>query len=117
MIRWYKTRATDLFKRRSGRVSETIPDKAAPELFLKRFKARWGGMSPKGILTLNPDLVRAPVECIDYVILHELCHIEHPHHGPAFWHLLEQKITKLATLKAQIRDVTEVMDVSHTGCC
>ena len=102
MMRWYRDRATDLFKGRLRGCLKRFPDKAAPDLVLKRFKSRWGGMSPKGILTLNPDLVRAPVECIDYVILHELCHIEHPHHGPAFWHLLEQKSPNWQRLKHRL---------------
>ena len=63
-----------------------------PKLILKSFKKRWGGMSKDGKLTLNKDLVRAPLECIDYVIIHELCHIEFPHHGSEFWSLLRQKL-------------------------
>ncbi|XDZ64984.1 M48 family metallopeptidase [Alphaproteobacteria bacterium LSUCC0684] len=102
MMGWYKERAADLFNRRLEECLKRFPDKPAPSLVLKRFKSRWGGMSPKGVLTLNPDLVRAPVECIDYVILHELCHIEHPHHGPTFWHLLEQKSPNWQRLKHRL---------------
>jgi YgjP-like, metallopeptidase domain len=41
------------------------------------------------IISLNPDLIRAPITCIDYVITHELVQLIHPHHGPAFYDLLE----------------------------
>lgn len=44
-------------------------------------------MSPTGRLTLNPDLVRAPIECIDYVITHELCHLAEPNHDKSFFEL------------------------------
>ena len=71
-------------------------------LKLRKFKARWGGMSSKSILTLNPDLVRAPLECIDYVITHELCHIEFSHHGPEFWTLLQQKLPDWQRLKHKL---------------
>ena len=47
-------------------------------------------MSPAGRLLLNLRLIQAPVDAIDYVITHELCHIAEPHHGPAFFELLEQ---------------------------
>jgi predicted metal-dependent hydrolase len=50
---------------------------------------RWGSWTPSGRISLNPDLIRAPTECIDYVITHELIHLIHPHHGQAFYELLE----------------------------
>lgn len=89
---WYRDKAHALFQRRLKECMRRFPDVNAPTLQLKAFRARWGGMTQDGRLTLNPDLVRAPVECIDYVIMHELCHIEHPHHGPEFWRLLERKL-------------------------
>ncbi len=50
---------------------------------------RWGSWTPSGRISLNPDLIRAPTACIDYVITHELIHLIHPHHGQAFYNLLE----------------------------
>lgn len=44
-------------------------------------------MSASGRLTLNPDLVRAPMDSIDYVITHELCHLAEPNHSRAFYEL------------------------------
>ncbi|MEZ5745346.1 MAG: M48 family metallopeptidase [Paracoccaceae bacterium] len=51
-------------------------------------RQRWGSMSPAGRLLLNRRLVQAPVDAIDYVITHELCHVAEPHHGTAFFELL-----------------------------
>ena len=45
-------------------------------------------MSPAGRLLLNRRLVQAPVDAIDYVITHELCHVQETHHGTAFIELL-----------------------------
>lgn len=61
-----------------------------PPLDIRPLRRRWGSLSPKGRLTLNRDLIRAPIPCIDYVITHELCHLKHPDHSPAFWQLLDQ---------------------------
>lgn len=61
-----------------------------PKLRLRRMRTHWGSMSAAGTLSLRPDLVRAPRECIDYVIIHELCHLVHANHGPEFRTLLER---------------------------
>lgn len=47
-------------------------------------------MSPAGRLLLNRRLIEAPVDAIDYVITHELCHIAEPNHGAAFYELLDR---------------------------
>ncbi|VGO12705.1 hypothetical protein PDESU_01259 [Pontiella desulfatans] len=60
-----------------------------PRLVIKRMKTRWGSLSTSGRLSLNVDLIRAPKECIDYVFTHELCHLKHHNHSPAFYELLE----------------------------
>jgi predicted metal-dependent hydrolase len=57
-------------------------------LTIKFLAQRWGSMSPAGRLLLNRRLIQAPIDSIDYVITHELCHVAEPHHGPAFFSLL-----------------------------
>jgi predicted metal-dependent hydrolase len=60
-----------------------------PRLVLRKMKARWGSLSPSGVLLLNRDLIRAPLECIDYVLIHELCHLRYADHGKGFYRLME----------------------------
>ena len=62
---------------------------APPKLTLRFMPRRWGSFTRGGRILLNPDLIRAPVRCIDYVITHELAHIIHPNHGAAFYDLLD----------------------------
>lgn len=90
LTRWYRSRAEIIFHERlemcalqAARVG--IP---LPELSIRKMRTRWGSFSPKKGMTLNLMLVRMPVEYLDYVILHELCHYKVPHHGPEFWKLL-----------------------------
>ncbi len=61
-----------------------------PVLQIRQMKTRWGSLSPSGALTLNRDLIRAPRECIEYVVTHELCHLKYKDHSAAFYKLLEQ---------------------------
>lgn len=54
-----------------------------------KMKRRWGSCSSKGVITLNTELIKKAPELIDYVILHELCHLKIPAHNKAFYVLLE----------------------------
>jgi predicted metal-dependent hydrolase len=60
-----------------------------PAPILRSMPRRWGSFSRSGRILLNPDLIRAPVACIDYVITHELIHLLHPNHSPDFYDLLD----------------------------
>lgn len=55
-----------------------------PELRVRRMRSRWGSCSRSGRINLNLWLLRAPLACVDHVIVHELCHLREFHHGPAF---------------------------------
>ncbi len=89
---WYSEKATYRFRESFERCWPLFAKFVLPQprLQIRRMQKRWGSLSRKGLLTLNPDLVRAPRECIDYVITHELCHLQYHDHGPEFYRLLEK---------------------------
>ncbi|WP_027547606.1 M48 family metallopeptidase [Bradyrhizobium sp. WSM2254] len=88
---WYrekgKLRIAERFEIIAARFAKMGCQPPAP--IIRSMPRRWGSRSRSGRITLNPDLIRAPTRCIDYVITHELVHLIHPHHGPAFYELLE----------------------------
>jgi predicted metal-dependent hydrolase len=92
MTEWYREHARDKLTERCTAASERYGRELPriPALSVSPMKQRWGSYSAKGRVTLNVDLVRAPVFCIDYVVLHELIHARHSKHGGAFFNLLEQ---------------------------
>jgi len=51
----------------------------------RKAKRRWGSCSIKNELSFNTSLVQLPLECIEYIIVHELSHIKHKHHKQDFW--------------------------------
>jgi len=90
MLDWYSAHAKDLLSRRLAQYVPTFERMGAvvPEVRYRRMKRRWGSCSGKGVIMLNTELVKAPTHCIDYVIIHELCHLLYPHHDRKFYHLL-----------------------------
>jgi predicted metal-dependent hydrolase len=56
-------------------------------LYLQEMTTRWGSCTSRGKIILNPELVKAPKACIEYVIIHELCHLVHPNHTQKFFDL------------------------------
>lgn len=88
---WYSRRARDRYAESLDRCIALFGHERPkrPKLAVRRMRTRWGSLSDKGLLTVNPRLVRASRECIDYVLTHELCHIAHQKHGPDFYRLLK----------------------------
>lgn len=88
---WYRDKGRARIAKRFGLISSRFVKMGCepPEPIFRVMPRRWGSWSRSGRITLNPDLVRAPTHCIDYVITHELVHLIHPHHGAAFYEFLE----------------------------
>lgn len=86
----YKQQAKELFIKRTNlfRVQFDLPEVKA--IKLRNMKARWGSCNCKYEITYNIHLIKAQPECIDYVIIHELCHLLHPNHGEGFYRLQSQ---------------------------
>ncbi len=89
---WYAARAHARFAARVDALFAPFARRglAKPKLAVRSLKRRWGSVSRAGTLTLNRALIQAPMPCIDYVVVHELCHLVHADHGPKFFALLSR---------------------------
>ncbi|MDI9819342.1 MULTISPECIES: M48 family metallopeptidase [unclassified Legionella] len=88
---WYREKADEIFNCRLALLlPETTWVRVYPDIRLRAMRSRWGSCSAKGKITLNTHLIKAPLACIDYVILHELCHIAEHNHSHKFYRLLDK---------------------------
>ncbi len=90
---WYLEEARELFHRRMAELIWRTPAlglKRPPHLGLRRMTRRWGSCSPKGRILMNTHAVKLPQRLVDYILMHELCHLRVPNHSRAFWTLLGQ---------------------------
>lgn len=88
---WYRRRAAALFVRLMRKCARMAARHGLPPaaLTLRCMRTRWGSCTAKGRITLNVYLAQAPIECAEYVLMHELCHRVHLNHSPAFYQLLD----------------------------
>ena len=107
---WYKARAKEIFaKRLDAMLEQALWVTDRPPLRILTMQTQWGSCSPKGRITLNPHLVKAPRECIDYVILHELCHIAEHNHSERFYRLMHQVMPKWEKTKERLDGMANVI--------
>jgi len=71
---------------------------------ITKAKRRWGSCSGKNRVSLSCFLVKLPYEVIDYVIVHELCHIKHKNHSKEFWEEVAKHCPEYKNLIASLRN-------------
>lgn len=105
---WYRSRAKFIFEVRLQRILEqTLWVETQPDIRLMKMRTQWGNCSPSGVITLNPHLIKAPTICIDYVILHELCHLVEHNHSDRFYQLLKQVMPDWEVRKEKLDNMAE----------
>jgi predicted SprT family Zn-dependent metalloprotease len=77
-------------------------------IVLRDMPTRWGSCTPKGKIILNPELIKAPKGCIEYVIIHELCHLIHHDHTQKFVALANKRNERLGKVENEIGEVISV---------
>jgi predicted metal-dependent hydrolase len=87
--RWYRrearTRIGDVVEREAARL-----EVAYRSIGIRDQRTRWGSCSPRGHLSFSWRLLLAPPPVLEYLVVHEVCHLREPNHGKRFWRLLER---------------------------
>jgi hypothetical protein len=87
IVGWYREQARRVLLGRVHHYQEAMGVRAR-NVRVKDQKRRWGSCSADGMLNFNWRLILAPPEILDYVVVHELCHLRLLNHSPAFWDLV-----------------------------
>ena len=88
---WYRSQAERRLQEKTVRFAGVIGVNPT-SISIKNYKSRWGSCSPKGDVSLNWRIIQAPHSIIDYVVVHELCHLLEHNHSPKFWRHVERQI-------------------------
>ena len=100
--KWYKERRSIIFTERYSEVLNNFDYKFSPELTIRVMARRWGSYIKGERIILNPLLIHAPKDAIDYVITHELCHMKYKNHDNKFYMLLESKFPNWQKTKVKL---------------
>jgi predicted metal-dependent hydrolase len=86
---WITEKAHNIFSYKVKRYSKRLGVKPK-QIAVKNLRNRWGSLDKRSIINLNVNLVKAPEDVIDYIILHELCHLKIKQHSHHYWDLLHK---------------------------
>lgn len=85
---------------------EPIMNVKAGRLFVQRMRTRWGGCNPTtGVIRLNTDLARKPVECLEYILVHEMAHLLEPTHNARFTSLMDLFLPAWQQLRKRLNEL------------
>lgn len=104
---WYRIKAKEKFAEiAEPHIQQFKKHKVSPKgLFIQEMKTRWGSCTTKGKIILNPELIKAPKTCIEYVIVHELCHLVHHNHTQKFIDLQTKEMPDWEKWKLKLEDI------------
>jgi len=72
-------------------------------VLMREQRRRWGSCDRSGLLRLNWRIIQAPRACIEYVVAHEVVHVRHPNHTPAFWAVLGRAMPDYERRRARLK--------------
>ncbi len=104
LTEWYRRQARRVFKERLDACLAKVRFLKLdyPELTIRQMQSRWGSCTPQGKIILNLKLIQVSKVYIDYVIMHELCHLKEPNHSRRFYDLLNRVMPDWKTKREKL---------------
>ncbi len=113
MNEWYINSAKNLLPQIVAPMVDRFNDMfnvSPSKITVKQMKSRWGSCTSKGSISMNSKLIQTPIRCIEYVMVHELCHLIHFNHSKNFYSLLADIIPDW---KERKRELCELLPYSY----
>lgn len=101
-ISWLKSRATRILEKRVSLYAKKI-GVSPSKILVKDQKMRWGSATKKASLNFNWNMLKAPIKIIDYIVVHELCHLKMHNHSQSFWNLVRSIMPDYESRKEWLR--------------
>lgn len=102
LVRWYKEQASRIMQERID-IYAPVLNAFPSQILIREQKTRWGSCSHKGVIRFNWRIIMAPMELVDYIVVHELCHLKIPNHSPEFWQLVGSVVPDYKERRARLR--------------
>src|SRR3989338_239177 len=99
---WFRDRMQNVFAERYKEMIKRFDYKKFPTIQIREMQKRWGSFLKDEKIFLNPRLIHVSKECIDYVIVHELCHVKYKNHNKKFFDHLNEKHPKWELIKERL---------------
>jgi predicted metal-dependent hydrolase len=91
LSQWYRDHAAQHLRVKTNKISKLI-GVSPNRICVKSYKSRWGSCSNRGVISFNWKIIMAPPAIVEYVIIHELCHLKHLNHSKTYWNLVARVI-------------------------
>ena len=110
LVEWYEQHALERLTEKTNRYAGIMGVKPN-SISVRDYKARWGSCSSKGAISYNWRIIIAPHHVVDYVVVHELCHLKHPNHSPAYWKSVKREISDYEERRQFLRVHSEELQI------
>lgn len=102
IIQWYRVQAARRIPERVRIYAEKMGFRE-PEVLIRDQRRIWGSCSSKGVLRFNWRIIMAPMSLVNYLVVHELCHLKHRDHSKSFWKSIGMTIPDYEKRKERLR--------------
>ncbi|HEY9033289.1 MAG TPA: SprT family zinc-dependent metalloprotease [Pseudomonadales bacterium] len=101
---WLRTEAELYLTGRTRELAAHMQETRLSDIRFRKTRSKWGHCTSTGVLQFNWLIIMAPPEVIDYLIVHELSHLQHMNHSPAFWQRVECFCPDYRQLRQWLKD-------------